>query len=275
MNVHASESLRTITALSEAALSIVVANLPPSSTSRTQVATVAMTLQKSIMERAAREGVAYANFLLKKAHESHADERRRISRELHDRVAHYIMVAFRSLELYEIYGTRDAPEAPAKLELAKSSIQEALEVTRGLSRELRNTSAEEGLEEALSKLLSTSVPENIRSWISVKGSESLVTPHVRDELFLILREGIRNAAMHSRTTTIAIEVDINENRIRSTVKDNGRGFEPKKEAAQSGGVGLTSMRERSSLLGGTLDLTSEPGKGTKIEIFLPLTRRRD
>src|SRR5215210_1905295 len=86
-NVHASESLRAVAALSEAALSVVVENLPPSPTSGKEVAAVALTIQKIIMEHAARAGVAYANYLLKKVHESHADERRRISRELHDRVA--------------------------------------------------------------------------------------------------------------------------------------------------------------------------------------------
>jgi signal transduction histidine kinase len=101
-NVHASESLRAVAALSEAALSVVVENLPPSSSSRSEVATVALAIQKNIMERVARAAVAYTDYLLEKAHESHANERRRISRELHDRVAHSMMVAFRSLELYEV-----------------------------------------------------------------------------------------------------------------------------------------------------------------------------
>ncbi|MDQ3864907.1 MAG: histidine kinase, partial [Actinomycetota bacterium] len=96
-NVHASESLRAVAALSEATLSVVVDNLPPSSTSGNEVAAVALAIQKVTMEHVARAAVAYTDYLLEKVHESHTDERRRISRELHDRVAHSIMVAFRSL----------------------------------------------------------------------------------------------------------------------------------------------------------------------------------
>lgn len=63
------------------------------------------------------------------------------------------MVAFRNLELYEMYGSRDPSRARAKLEDAKRTAQEALESARGLSSELRNYSAEEGLEVALSDYL--------------------------------------------------------------------------------------------------------------------------
>jgi signal transduction histidine kinase len=271
-NVHAFHSLRAVVAFSEAALSVLVNDLPPSPTSRSEVAAVALAIQKSFMERVTRAALAYANYLLEKVHESHSDERRRISRELHDRVAHSIMVAFRSMELYEMYSTKDPSKAQAKLKVAKSMTQEALDMTRSLSRELRSTPAEEGLEVALSELLSISVPQNIRSWVSVEGDESLITPQVRDELFLILREGIRNAVTHSQASTIAVEVDIAENRVKAAVEDDGRGFEPGEEAAGAGGTGLTSMKERTSLLGGTLTLMSEPGKGTRIEIFLPLPR---
>ena len=175
-NVHAAHSLRAVVAFSEAALSVLVENLPPSPTLKNEIAAVAMSIQKIFMARATRAGVAYANYLLEKAHESHADERRRISRELHDRVAHSIMVAFRSLELYEVYKGKDPSKAQAKLELAKSTTHEALELTRSLSRELRVTSTEEGLEGALLELLSVSVPQGIRSRVSVKGDESLIAP---------------------------------------------------------------------------------------------------
>lgn len=272
-NVHACESLLAVVALSEATLSVVVDNLAPSPTLSSEIAAVALAIQRSIMERVARAAVAYTDYLLEKIHESHADERRRISRELHDRVAHSIMVAFRNLELYEMYETQDPSKAQTKLKLAKSTTQEALELTRSLSRELRITSAEEGLEVALSELLNIGVPEDIQTWVSVEGDESLVTPQVRGELFLILREGVRNAVTHSGARTIKVEVNITERQLRAAVEDDGRGFEPGEETTQSGGTGLASMKERASLLGGTLTLISDLGKGTRIKIFLPLLPR--
>ena len=246
--------------------------MPQSLTSGRETATIASAIQTSVMEHVAGGVVAYTDFLLGKVHEAHVDERRRISRELHDEVAHSIMVAFRSLELYELYRATAPSKASPKLEVAKRTVQEALERTRNLSRELRNFSMTEGLEVALSTLLCTSVSQDVRASISVEGDELLLTPQVRGELFLILREGIRNAVTHSRASTIAIEVDIKKNWARSTIEDNGRGFEPAKEAARPNGAGLASIRERTSLLGGTLNLRSEPGKGTKVEILLPLAR---
>ena len=273
-DLQARESLEVGVALSNAALSVVTDNLSQSLTSGKGTATIASAIQTSVMEHVAGGVVAYTNFLLGKVHEAHVDERRRISRELHDEVAHSIIVAFRSLELYELYRATAPSKAPPKLEVAKRAVQEALERTRNLSRELRNFPVTEGLEMALSDLLCTSISQGVQASISVEGDELLLSSQVRGELFLILREGIRNAVTHSRASTIAIEVDINKNWARSTIEDNGRGFEPAKEAAQPNGAGLASIRERTSLLGGTLNLTSEPDKGTKIEIFLPLARSR-
>ena len=270
-NLHVRESLEAGVALSKAALSVVVDNLPQSLASGRGTAMIASAIQTSVMEHITRGVAAYTDFLLGKVHEAHLDERRRISRELHDEVAHSIMVAFRSLELCEVYRATAPSKAPSKLEVAKNTVQEALEHTRNLSRELRNFSMTEGLEIALSDLLYASVSQGVRTSVSVEGDELLLTSQVRGELFLILREGIRNALAHSRASTIAIEVDINKNRTRSTIEDNGRGFELSKEAAQPSGAGLTSIIERTSLLGGTLTLTSEPGEGTKIEIFVPLS----
>src|SRR5215216_7157365 len=184
-NLHVRESLEVGVALSRAALSVVVDNLPQSLASGRGTAMIASAIQTSVMEHITRGVVAYTDFLLGKVHEAHLDERRRISRELHDEVAHSIMVAFRSLELCEVYRATAPSKAPSKLEVAKSTVQEALELTRNLSRELRNFSMTEGLEIALSDLLYASVSQGVRASVSVEGDELLLTSQVRGELFLI------------------------------------------------------------------------------------------
>lgn len=270
--VHAIESLKAVIALSEAALLAVADDLPHSRTSAKVVAAIALVIQATIMERVTKASLSYGNFLLGKLHESHADERRRIGRELHDRVAHSIMVVFRSLELYEVYKDKEPPKAQTKLELAKKTAQDALDLTRRLSRELRISSAEEGLEVALSDLLRAIVPPNIGSWVSAKGDESLIAPEVRDELFLILREAIRNAVAHSGAESIKVETRTTESRFEASVEDDGHGFEAEKATALEESTGLSSMRERVTILGGTLDIASAFGKGTRIEICVPLPR---
>lgn len=267
--VHAIESLRAVVALSEAALLAVIDSLPRSQASAVEVAQVALLLQSTIMKDVTRAAISYGDFLLRKVHESHADERRRISRELHDGVAHAIMVAFRNLEFYEGYRTSDPAKAEHKLKLAGEMAQEALRLTRDLSMELRKSSAEEGLETGISELLGVVVPAEVRSQVSVEGDESFILPGIRDELFLILREAVRNAATHSKAREICVKLYITGDRVEASVEDDGHGF---KEGEVSSGAGLVSMRERVSLLGGDVDLRSVPGEGTRVKVLVPLPR---
>ena len=198
-------------------------------------------------------------------------ERERISRELHDRVAHSMGVAHQSLELYEVLAKKDAARATAKLKLAGEMTKTALESTRNLSAELRRMDAEEGLESELRHLLEVAVPSGIRSGIRVNGDEAGVPGHVRGQIFLVLREAVRNAVSHSGCGSISVDLDIAPERLVGSVEDDGRGFEA---ANGNGGVGLRSMRERAALLDGALRLDCGPGRGTRVEVSVPLTGRR-
>jgi signal transduction histidine kinase len=271
-HVHPGDSLRAAVELSEAALFAVTEALG-SDVSPNEVAEIFSLIQRSIIERVARASVAYGDYLLARLQESHDDERRRVSRELHDRVAHSIMVAFRNLELLELYEGRDPIRAREKLGLAKEAAQQALKSTRDLSSELRTSFAEQGLEVALSEYLRLLAPPNVRAWVSAKGDESLVPNRVRDELFLILREAVRNAATHSGARFVRVELYTSKTEFRGVVEDDGRGLkrEPGADKTHSG-TGLASMEERASLLRGTLRLGKRPGGGTKVEIVVPLPR---
>jgi PAS domain S-box-containing protein len=199
-------------------------------------------------------------------------ERERISRELHDRVAHSMAVVHQSLQLYEVLAAGDPSRAAPKLETAKEMARTALDSTRDLSAELRRSDAEEDLEQALHALLEVSVPPNVRTQLSVEGDESLVPGRARGQLFLILREAVRNAVSHSgcRRVTVALRFDGSE--AVGSVQDDGRGFEP--DDGDLSGVGLSSMRERAQLLGGALSVRPVPGEGTRVEVSMPLGRRR-
>jgi PAS domain S-box-containing protein len=205
----------------------------------------------------AREWVAVAE----------AAERERISRELHDRVAHSMGVAHQSLQLYEVLVEKDGRRATEKLNLAKEMTKSALESTRNLSAELRRLDAEDGLEAELRHLLDVAVPPNIRAGIRVEGDESAVPGHVRGQLFLVLREAVRNAVTHSGCDSLAVGLDVAPEKVVGSVRDDGRGFDA---SDGNGGVGLRSMRERVALLDGGLELDCEPGRGTRVEVSVPL-----
>jgi GAF domain-containing protein len=105
------------------------------------------------------------------------EERERISRELHDRVAHSMGVAHQSLQLYEAFQKTQPSKAAEKLALAKEMTKTALESTRNLSMELRQSETEWGIVPALEALVEVAVPPGMSAELRTDGDESMVPPH--------------------------------------------------------------------------------------------------
>jgi PAS domain S-box-containing protein len=204
-----------------------------------------------------------------------AMERERISRELHDRVAHSMGVAHQSLELYRVL-TESSPErAREKLAIAEETTRIALDQTRNLAIELRRSIAEEtehGVATALRTFIETSAYDGVDAGFAFSGDESLVPHHVGAQVYLIMREAVRNALKHSGCEGVKARVEIQPGELVGTVTDDGDGFEPAADDGHRAGIGLRSMRERTEMVGGRLDLISHPGDGTTIEIRVPLER---
>jgi PAS domain S-box-containing protein len=203
-------------------------------------------------------------------------ERERISRELHDRVAHTMGVAHQSLQLYETYARSDLSRAAQKLELAKEATRAALEQTRDLAAELARSHEEEtrdGVVAALHTLLQTHVPPGVETTLSASGDESSVPAPVGEQVYLVMREAVRNAVAHSGCRRIKVGLEVRREEISGYVEDDGSGFDPD-EVGEDGspywGVGISSMRERTELLDGELRIASKRGGGTRVEILVPL-----
>ena len=207
-----------------------------------------------------------------------AAEREHISRELHDRVAHSIAVAYQSLELYAPLAEIAPARAQEKLELAKETTRRALDQARSLAAELRRMQGEElkdGMQAAFEALAETSVPNGVEIEISVLGEGSRIPKPVGVQVYLAMREAVRNAVKHSGCGRIHMRLTVGEDEVVGVVEDDGEGFEPEAvgRATPSWGVGLRSMRERAEMLGGTLGVDSRPGEGTKVEVRVPLDGR--
>lgn len=201
-----------------------------------------------------------------------AEERRRLSRELHDRVAHDIALVHQSLELHQALKEHDPEKSAAKLELARKSTREALESTRNLSMELRRLEVSRGLESALSDLLRDVIPPGASFEVSAEGDEAPVPAEVRTQVLLILREAIRNAVTHSDCSRIKVRLQVLPEAMVCSVEDDGQGFHTH-DLHPADHNGLKSMEERASLLGGTLGVSSTPGRGTTIQVTVPLGER--
>ena len=91
-------------------------------------------------------------------------------------------------------------------------------------------------------------------------------------VFRVVQEALTNAARHSGASHIKVGLRLAEGTLEVMVEDDGRGFDPEAESNRDS-LGLAGMRERASLVGGELEIVSDPGTGTKIRLRLPLGKR--
>ncbi|MFJ2769007.1 sensor histidine kinase [Streptomyces sp. NPDC087300] len=226
----------------------------------------AVSLHHSIMWRFQAALETKTREMLHETAQSFLENRRRISRDLHDRVGYAVSVAKQNVELVRLYRALDAPSADAKLVEAETSLRTALEEVRQLASELRVHARIEGLENALRHCAQALRTPGAALDIVVTGHESWLSDDTMDELFQALREALRNAFAHSMASTVTVRVDIAPHETRAVVEDDGVGFEV---ARRPGGVGLASMRERIERLGGSVAVSSHTGRGVFVEFLLP------
>jgi len=107
---------------------------------------------------------------------------------------------------------------------------------------------------------------------AITGVERRLESHIEVTIFRGVQELMNNALSHGRATQIQVLLDVGGERITAVVEDNGSGFNADEiwTKQTSDGIGLSSLRERVSLLGGTIEIQSAPGQGTKAEFFIPI-----
>ncbi|MET9630349.1 sensor histidine kinase [Lentzea sp. NPDC006480] len=268
--IHPVESVKAATALFEVALPTVVNELRRTGYGDTELIKASTALHRSIMSRIAQGSVSYASYLLKKVTSSHEDERHRIARELHDRVAHAVGNALQHLELHDAYLANDPARAQAKLKLSQDVLHDAFDVIRHLATELRTSAVlAGGLQVALSDYLDAHAPFGVLHHVTVEGDVLRLPSEVVEELYLVLREAARNALLHAAPQRVGIEISVGGNQVRASVGDDGCGFDLAQLDGSTGGIGLESMRERVELLGGTFIAASSIGEGTTVTVTLP------
>ena len=98
-------------------------------------------------------------------------------------------------------------------------------------------------------------------------------PAVQVQLLRIVQEALSNVRKHARAHSVQVGFSVSDATAQVTIVDDGRGFDPASVAAEPGdGFGLRSMRERAEALGGRLEVSSQPGQGTRVEVNLPVGR---
>jgi two-component system NarL family sensor kinase len=198
-----------------------------------------------------------------------AEERARIAREIHDTLAQGLTAIALHIE-GALNHLESRPErARERLERALAMARESLEEARRSVLSLR-TAPPDGrtLVEALGALGRAFTSETgVRVHVRATG-QPVLPSRIEAEVYRIAQEALANVRRHAGAQEVEMTLQAGPRRVRLTIRDDGRGFDPM--TGSDGRYGLLGMRERAKLLGGRLRVESRPDQGTKVSLDVPL-----
>lgn len=208
--------------------------------------------------------------------EARVAERMRIARELHDTLLQSFqavlmkfhvgvtMIRNRPDEAERILegAVKQATQAVTEGRDAVQGLRSSAEVTNDLARAIRVLGAE------LADQMGANAPD---FRVSVEGTPRDLAPILRDDLYRIAGEAMRNAFQHAQAARIEVEIRYDQRQLRLLIRDDGKGIDPDvlESGARAGHYGLPGLHERAKLVGGKLTVQSEPGSGTEVELTVP------
>lgn len=197
-------------------------------------------------------------------------ERQRLSRQMHDgpaqALSNFILQTEIAMRLFDV----DAAQAKDELNSLKTSAMGTFQKVRNFIFELRPMMLDDlGLVPTVKRYADafkeqTSLDVNV----TVTGNEKRLESYLEVMLFRAIQELLGNAARHSQATQVKVLLDVGEDRVRVSVEDNGRGFDPD-TIQQGSSLGLKLIRERAEMLGGNFELDSAVGRGARISFGVP------
>lgn len=203
------------------------------------------------------------------------EERNRLAREIHDTIAQGLAGIVVHLETVADY-LSDRPDGGERkhLERAAQLARESLTEARRSVYNLRPSAVEEsGLPAALEQLAAAARADGFETTFSVDHGARLdgLPPAAEDALYRAAQEALANVRKHSGASRVEVRLASGMGRVTLVVADDGRGFDPGEPVVQrqEGGFGLWAMRERLELTGGGLAVVSAPGRGVRVEAWVP------
>ena len=270
--IHPAQSLRAASMIFEAALPTIAAQLRAAGAPAPEL-TAGLALNDEILQRMSLAARAYVDYLLEKSQNSYRDERRRLSRELHDVAAPAVAIGLQNLELFDVYVDKDPDRAADKIDAARQALTDALATIRNLATQSRESVAANGLSEAIRRYLDTLSPD-IKTDLVARGDLGTLALGYAEEVFLIVREAVRNAVDHGVASRVSVKISMRPGELRARVVDDGAGFDVTRTLAEEAHVGIDSMYERADLLGADLKVSSRPGSGTNVSLTVSLPTDR-
>lgn len=214
----------------------------------------------------------YRTNMMKYIIKAQEDERKRISRELHDSVAQELLSVLVELRVMKYMNLEE--DAINKLKRADIALTRLLDDIRNLSVELRPASLDDlGLEAAFRSHFNW-VEKNYGMLVNFSSelSEARYTSEAETVVYRVCQEAILNAIKYAGTDEIDVRLFEEDQEVRLIVEDEGTGFNMNAMEIKGTGLGLYGMRERAELANGNLMIKTELDKGTTIELRIPILR---
>jgi two-component system sensor histidine kinase NreB len=215
----------------------------------------------------------YQNKMVKHVMEAQENERKRLSRELHDSVAQELLSALVDLRVLKYMTKED--DILKKVKQTEGVMTRLLQDIRNMSVELRPAALDDlGLEAAFRSHFKR-VEQNYG--VAIEYLSSLSTKRYGNEIetvmYRICQEAVFNAIKYAQVDSVKVELAELGNLLQLIVEDEGVGFRPDDEP-EGTGLGLYGMQERAELVGGTFNLITGMGQGTKIILQVPIMRQQ-
>lgn len=230
------------------------------------------TRELEILYQELRKKEEIRGILLKKVITAQEEERKRIARELHDETSQALAALLLAIES-SLSTARE--ESKERLSRMKAVADRTLDGIHRLIFDLRPSVLDDlGLAAALRWSAESHLePIGIDLDFDVIGTERRLPPEIETTLFRIGQEAVANIVRHAEAESVRITVEFGERVVRLHVVDDGEGFTPEAVAGPTEGprgLGLLGMRERAALVDGMLTIQSEPGKGTRVTVEVPM-----
>ncbi len=199
------------------------------------------------------------------------EERQRIARDLHDDTAQSLSAILLRLQMAR--RTEDAGRRESLLRDMHAELLKASEGVRRILRGLRPPALEEaGIVAAIrAHVRGTAVHEKVDVSIEADDVDDLLSSDAKLALYRIIQEALTNVTRHADASLVEIRIRAEPQAVRAVVEDDGCGFSLEERGRLIGrGLGMLGMQERAAILGGSVRIESEAGRGTRVHVEIPI-----
>lgn len=199
-------------------------------------------------------------------------ERQRIARELHDSTVQNLTTLIHKTELCSKLILKDPVQVQLEMRMMSETLRNSINEMRDIIYDLRPMALDDlGLESALERFITQNmVQHDVKMNMVISGKKKELFPVVNMTLFRIITEACNNAIRHAKPDNVTIYINYGKELFSCKIEDDGCGFELNNESARTKNFGLSIMKERANLLKGEFKIHSETGKGTVVEVKIPV-----